>query len=74
MSMDIYAEPGTKVIFRYSDKEMVNWGSNHDPEVKLVIGEEYTVEKTEIHSWHTKVYLKEFPGLKFNSASFEDVL
>lgn len=47
----------------------VNWGSNTDPRGLLVEGMEYEVEKVEVHSWHTKVYLKGIDG-KFNSSHF----
>jgi hypothetical protein len=33
-------------------------------------GIEYTVEKTTVHSWSTDVYLKEIPGIIFNSSHF----
>jgi hypothetical protein len=39
----------------------------------LTLGEVYTLDREEEHSWHTKYYLKEFPGLKFNSVNFEEV-
>ena len=39
----------------------------------LKLGDTYTVERIEEHSWHTKVFLKEFPGVEFNSVWFEEV-
>ncbi len=39
----------------------------------LEIGKEYLVEKTEVGSSHTEVFLQEFPGVGFNSSLFEDV-
>lgn len=39
----------------------------------LKLGKTYTVERIEEHSWHTKVFLKEFPGVEFNSVWFEEV-
>jgi hypothetical protein len=49
----------------------VRWGSNDDPqEYGLIKGEIYTVKNQEIHSWHTKIILEEFPTLKFNDSSF----
>ncbi|MDE2232990.1 MAG: hypothetical protein KGJ90_02550 [Patescibacteria group bacterium] len=67
--MDINAKKGTKVIFLGGTIEMVRWGGNDDPREKLVEGEIYTVDHTEIHSWHTKVFLQEVEGA-FNSAHF----
>lgn len=50
----------------------VRWGSNDDPrECGLVIGKSYELERKEEHSWHTKYYLVEFPGKKFNSVCFD---
>ena len=69
--MDINAKKGTKVKVVNFDEKIMNWGGNDNPADYLKIGNVYTVLKTEIHSWHTKVYLKEFPDLKFGSAHFE---
>lgn len=67
--MHIYALKGFKVIVRRA-------GNERDGELirkHLVIGKEYTVEKTEVHNWHTDVFLQEVPDIAFNSVSFEDV-
>lgn len=48
----------------------VKWGGNSNPEGLLVPGKEYEVEHEEVHGWHTKIYLKDFPGKKFNSVHF----
>lgn len=69
--MNINAGRGTKVIYRGATDEQVNWGSNDDPRGLLEKGATYTVYRTEIHSWHTKVFLVEFPDKKFNSAHFD---
>ena len=71
--MDIHSPRGTKVKFIETNKESVNWGANDDPEPFLIRGEIYTVERTEVHSWHTKVILQEHPKLKFNSSHFDSV-
>lgn len=60
-----------KVVFIGSTGGQVRWGSNDDPSDLLTIGKVYDVQKVEVHSWHTKYYLKEFPNKKFNSVSFE---
>ena len=62
--------PGDKVIFIGSCKEQVKWGNNSDPTGILTEGNTYIVEKEEVHSWHTKLYLEGIVG-KFNSVSFE---
>lgn len=50
--------------------EQVKWGGNDDPRGLLNEGDIYEVSKEEVHSWHTKLYLTEFPSKKFNSVSF----
>ena len=37
----------------------------------LKIGEIYTVERVEVHTMHTKIFLKEHPNIEFNSVWFE---
>jgi hypothetical protein len=69
-TMDIRSPKGTEVVFQRSSKEMVQWGSHDNPDGILVIGQTYTVDHTEPHSTHTKVYLQEVPGKEFNSCSF----
>ena len=65
--------PGTKVKFVSASDEQVKWGNNDDPRGLLLEGGIYTIDKVEVHSHHTKYYLKEFQGWKFNSVSFEAV-
>jgi len=50
--------------------EAVKWGSNDDPVGLLEPGKKYVIENIEVHSWHTKIFLQEFPGKKFNSVHF----
>ncbi len=40
----------------------------------LEIGMEYVIEKTEVGSSHTEVWLQEVPDIGFNSSLFDDVL
>jgi hypothetical protein len=66
--MDIYAKEGTKVIFANP-----TWGYQFDQKMAakhLKEGAVYTVERTDVDSWHTDVYLKEVPGIAFNSVHF----
>jgi hypothetical protein len=53
--------------------DQVRWGGNDDPRGLLEQGKAYDVEKIEVHSYHTKVFLVEFPGKKFNSVHFSDI-
>jgi hypothetical protein len=71
MSMDIHAKPGTKIKFAFP-----NAGYEPDQELArkhLKVGKIYTVAYTSVHRNYTNVYLKEVPGVKFNSVLFNDV-
>jgi hypothetical protein len=50
-----------------------NWGSCDPIKGNLKVGEIYTVERKEVHSWHTKIYLTEQPSKVFNSVHFEEL-
>jgi len=64
-------QKGDKVVFVSSSIEQVRWGGgNTDPEGILIKGNTYIVEKADVHTWHTKLYLEGIDG-KFNSVSFE---
>lgn len=70
--MNIYALKGHKVRC-----ENLSAGYDHDRETAkkyLEVGKEYTVEQTKVDSWHTDVWLREFPDVKFNSVFFEDAV
>ena len=70
--MNIYALKGHKVKC-----ETLSAGYDYHKEVAqkhLEVGKEYTVEKTQVDSWHTDVWLQEFPNVNFNSVFFEDVV
>jgi hypothetical protein len=71
--MNIWALNGHKVIVT---EDTINNGYECDKinVLKyLTVGTVYTVDYTDVHGWNTDVYLIEFPGLSFNSSSFEDV-
>lgn len=70
--MDIYAKKGHKVIV--TEQGMRNgWKSDEENVAKhLKVDGIYTVERTEVSSWSTAVYLQEIPGVRFNSVHFED--
>jgi hypothetical protein len=67
-SMNIYAKEGAKVVC----KTLRGGYTNHVANKYLEIGKQYTVEKTVVHNWRTEVFLKEFPGIAFNSVYFKD--
>jgi len=54
-----------------SDPMHKNWGNYSDPDL-LTVGRVYTLEREEIHSYHTEFYLVEFPGERFNSTMFRE--
>lgn len=66
-TMEIYSEPGTKVI--YTGKN----GYDHDRERAdklLEVGKTYTVLETDVQPWSTGVSLEEVPNEWFNSVHF----
>ncbi len=68
--MDIYSDPGTKVIFYYP-----NAGYKSHQEIarkNLKVGRVYTVKKMYVENWSSKVSLDEVPGIVFNSVLFEN--
>ncbi len=69
--MSVYTKPNSKVIFMFPKN-----GYNPDIESAnkhLIKGKEYTVKRTEVHSWHTEVELKEIPNIVFNSSMFANI-
>jgi len=71
--MDIYAKEGHRITVT---DETINYGYNHHKETAnkyLKAGNIYTVDHTDVDGWHTDVYIKEVPGVAFNSIHFEDV-
>lgn len=69
--MNIYAKNGDKIVFSNPDagyKPHQTTAKEH-----LESGGIYTVEKTLVSNWHTDVYVKELPGIAFNSVLFEDM-
>ena len=62
-----------KVRFKGHSEKADKWGNN-DPSTCLTPGAVYTVVDMQVHSWHTKLVLKEFPGKRFNSVLFESIL
>ncbi len=60
-----------KVKYIGATDDQIRWGGNDDPRELLVEDQEYELDHKEEHSWHTKYYLVEFPGKKFNSVCFK---
>lgn len=69
-TMDIYTPIGSKVIFSFP-----NNGTEYEQNIAkkyLILNKEYTIEKIEIGSWHTDVFLKEIKNISFNSVLFSN--
>ena len=49
----------------------INWGSHSDPRGVLIFGQQYELERAEVHSQYTKIFLKDFPGKSWNSVWFD---
>jgi len=71
MTMSIESEQGEKV--KFIETYPFTWGVDKENANYLKLGNIYTVDRTEIHSFHTKVYLLEVPNIPFNSVWFEEV-
>lgn len=70
-SMNPHASKGTRIIFSNP-----NYGMPYDSELAakfLETGKTYTVDRTEVYSSFTKVFLIEVPDVPFNSVLFADV-
>jgi hypothetical protein len=67
--MPIDSEPGTKVTYAYP-----NNGTCGDKDklgrLGFKEGDEFTVEETVIDGFSTTLYLREFPGERFNTVNF----
>ncbi len=67
MTMNIYSKEGAKVVYTGHngyDADKIH-ANGH-----LEVDGTYTVDHTEVSSWHTDVFLKEVPGVPFNSVMF----
>lgn len=70
MSMDIYSEKGTKVV--YTGQGGYDSDKEHAKKY-LTEGSLYTIHSTDVGSWHTWIQLEEFPGKTFNSVMFDNL-
>ena len=61
---------GKKVKFIGCSEDQHRWGSHTGDYKNLIIGKKYTVERIEVHSYHTKVWLMGIDGC-FNSVCFK---
>lgn len=73
--MNTHAKAGTRVTPVYRDGRVFGGypAQAATAERYLKEGEVYTVESTDVGSWNTTVYLKEVPGVGFNSVCLAEV-
>lgn len=64
---------GDKVIFLGSTDTQMQWGNHDDAMRYLTVNEAYTITRIEVHSWHTKLFLKGIENRCFNSVCFKEV-
>jgi len=73
MSMNIYAaKKGVMVVFNHPKAGYPL--HQKTAAAHLIVGQVYVVERVEVGSWHTDVWLKEVPDVRFNSVLFDDVI
>ena len=61
--------PPNGSVLEFVDVVPVEWAGCETGTPEM-IGKTYIADKIEVHSWHTKVRLREFPDRVFNSVSF----
>lgn len=69
--MNIYARPGTLVVMKHPNSGY----PVHQYLIQkhgLKLGVWYTVDRTVVEDFSTTVYLREYPGVAFNSVNFCD--
>lgn len=49
----------------------ISWGNHTDPRNILEVKKLYEVTRVSVHTSHTKIFLKDFPGKSFNSVWFD---
>src|SRR2546430_968184 len=62
------------VIYIGARGPQINWLGCDDLHGILNLQCRYSVLRTEEHSWHTRIILKDFPEKAFNSAYFQEVV
>jgi hypothetical protein len=71
-TIDSNLPEGTKVVYHGTNDTQVRWGDCDDPRKHLELHKTYAVHRTKVHSWHTKVFLVDFPSLGFPGAAFHE--
>lgn len=71
-SFDIWDNKERNVVC--VNNEDHTWGFNDYASKHLEVGKLYTVNMIDVHSWHTRVSVKEIPNMWFNSVAFEELV
>lgn len=69
--MDIFNNETRKIVCINNDDSDA-WGFSGTGYL-LTVGMEYTLVNTKVYGWHTRVELKEFPNVQFNSILFKEI-
>jgi len=69
-TMDIHARSGHLVTV--TEESYKNGMDGDTSKYQLEVDTTYTVDHTEVMSWSTLVFLREFPDVAFNSVNFID--
>lgn len=72
MEKNIYALRGFKLRITSVSEDLMH-GTGKAAMEHLEIGKIYTVDKTEVHSWHTEYYFQEIPGIPFTAFESDDI-
>lgn len=59
-----------KFIEKNVTPSQISWGGHNDPRGILEVGKEYELAYADVRSYHTKIFLKDFPMASFNSVWF----
>lgn len=69
--MDIFNNEIRKIVCIDNDDSDA-WGFSGTGHL-LTVGTEYTLVDVDVHGWHTRVELEEFPNVQFNSILFKEI-
>jgi hypothetical protein len=66
-------------IFNSNSREVIcvdnkdhSWSFNDNASKFLIVGNIYNVTDVDVHSFHTRVKVREYPNQWFNSVAFEE--
>ena len=71
MAERIKMKVGARVRFTGTTDYQVHWANHTDPRGLLDETTVYTIERIEVHSYYTRLFLEGFSGKSFNSVCFK---